>query len=136
VKNVIIIIQSDEFWKIITLIQQNFNQFSKEVEQMRREEFIQFANDLYSKAIPTLNDSVEVYYQDLDFNIDAVEYWVIAQGREFYAKIIANSNSIPKNKIEEIEDSHPEIKLLYKAIEVIYAEYENRYDEGLEYEIE
>ena len=127
---------SDEFWKIIILIQQNFNQFSKEVEQMRREEFIQFANDLYSKAIPTLNDSVKVYYQDLDFNIAEIEYWVIAQGREFYAKIIANSNSIPKNKIEEIEDSHPEIKLLYKAIEVIYAEYENRYDEGLEYEIE
>jgi len=103
---------------------------------MRREEFIQFANDFYSKALCTLNGSVEVYYQDLDFNIDAVEHWVIAQGREFYAKIIAKSNSIPKNKIEEIEESHPEIQLLYKALDVIYDEYENRYDESLDYEIE
>jgi hypothetical protein len=103
---------------------------------MRREEIIQFANGLYSKALPTLNDSVEVYYQDLDFNIDAVKYWVIAQGREFYSKIIANSNSIPKKKIEEIEYFHPELKLLYEGLEVIFAEYENRYHEILEYDIE
>jgi len=121
---------------MITLIQQNFNQFTKKIEQMRREEFIQFANDLYSKALPALNDSVEVYYQDLYFDIDAVEYWVITQGREFYAKVIANAHSIPKQKIEEIEYDHREIKLLYQAIDLIYDEYKNRYDEGLEYEIE
>lgn len=48
-------------------------------------------------------------------------------------KVISNPDSIPKY---EIEESHPDIKLLHKTVNTIYDEYENRYSESLDDEIE
>lgn len=123
---------SDKFWKIITLAQQDFNQFCEQVEQMSREPMIRFAQELREAGKTQLQALANArYYRSpdfSDFDLDVMSKWIIAQGREYYAKLIAHPYLIPRHKIHY---SDSDAALIFDIVDTIDEEYFDRYNEPM-----
>ncbi len=123
---------SDKFWEIITLAKQNFAQFREQVEQMSREQLIRLAQELREAGNTQLQALADArYYKSpefSEFDLDVMGKWIIAQGREYYAKLVAHPYLIPRHKIHY---SDPDAAMIFDIVDTIDEEYFDRYNEPM-----
>ena len=105
----------DQFWTLILSAKQGIAALSKNLESLSQVELIGFAWKFEDLA-GFLYD--EKYHQN-QFSEDYLEVlcdWVVAQGKEFYERVLNNPDQMPA----EVDYSDPDIDILYEVSNVYY----------------
>ena len=115
----------ETFWQQIDLARESRERFREKVRQMDREALIDFCR-AYDKAAAELYVEPFLDYIDPALSEDGIDElcrWVVAQGRAYYAKVLADPKAIPYR----VDSNDPVLGFSGD----VFREYYRRYQESL-----